>query len=79
MNAYKCKAKQKNVAAGIKKENLLLANYSHFNPPLQESKKVARVFRIYFKSNMLKNDTRELAPNVTTAYKFLSRPNVGNV
>ena len=56
-----------NIATKIKKENLLLANYPHFNPPLEEVKNVAIVFSIYFGNSMLKNDTRELAKNVTTA------------
>ena len=45
------------VVACLKKENLLFANYPHFNPPLKEAKNVAIVFSIYFRNNMLKNDT----------------------
>ena len=57
----------KNIVTGIKKENLLLAYYSHFKPVLEEAKNVARIFSIYFEKNILKNETRELASNVTTA------------
>lgn len=50
--------------------NLLSANYSHFKPTFEEAKNIAKVFSIYFENNVLKNDTRELATNMTTACNF---------
>ena len=41
-----------------------------FKTPLEETKNIARVFNIYFENNMLKNDARELARNVTTVCNF---------
>ena len=68
MNTYKTKANLKNSAAGIKKENLLLTHYSHFYQSLKEAKNVARTFSMYFEKNKFKNETRELATNVTAGY-----------
>ena len=70
LHACKSKVNLKNVAAGIKKENLHLTHYSHFLADLKEVKKVARTFSIYFDDNNLKNETRELAKNVTTGCNF---------
>ena len=44
----------------MKKENLLLT-HSHVLPALKEVKHNAYIFRAYFDSNKLKNETRELA------------------
>lgn len=52
------------------KKNILLADYSHFKSALEGAKNVAKIFSIYFENNMLKNETRELATNVTTTYSF---------
>ena len=38
---------------------------------LEEAKNVARTFSTYFKNNKLKNENREVATNVTTAYKYV--------
>ena len=57
---------KKNIVAGIKKENLLLAHYFHFKSALKEGKNVARIFSVYFENNILKNETRELATNFIT-------------
>ena len=48
LSAYKSKANFENVAAVIKKENLLLTHYSHIFPALKEVKHVARIFSTYF-------------------------------
>ena len=68
LRAYKSKANFENVATGIKKENLLLTHYSHVLPSLKEVKHVAKIFSTYFDNNKLKNETRELAKNVTTGF-----------
>ena len=57
LHAYKSKTNFKNVVAGIKKANLHSTRYSHFLPALKEVKNVA--------NNKLKNETRELAKDVT--------------
>ena len=48
LSAYKSKPNFENVAAVIKKENLLLTHYSHIFPALKEVKHVARIFSTYF-------------------------------
>ena len=68
LRAYKSKGNFKNVATDIKKENLLLTLYSHVLPALKEVKHVARIFSTYFNNNRLKNETRELAKNVTKGF-----------
>ena len=54
----------------IKKENILLAFYSHFKQALEEFKNSARIFSINFENNFSKNETQELASNVITTYNF---------
>ena len=66
LHRCKSKAKFKNVATGIKKENLLLTHYSDISPALKEVKSVARIFSNYFDNNKLKNETKELPKNLTT-------------
>ena len=68
LRACKSKGNFKNVATDIKKENLLLTLYSHVLPALKEVKHVARIFSTYFNNNRLKNETRELAKNVTKGF-----------
>ena len=68
MHACHSKTNLKNVAAGLKKENLLLTHYSHVLPALKEVKHVARVFSKDFDNNKLKNETRELAKNAITGF-----------
>ena len=68
LSAYKSKPNFENVAAVIKKENLLLTHYSHIFPALKEVKHVARIFSTYFDNKKLKNETRELAKNATTRF-----------
>ena len=68
LHACRSKTNLKNVAAGLKKENLLLTHYSHVLPALKEVKHVARVFSKYFDNNKLKNETRELAKNAITGF-----------
>ena len=65
MHACRSKINLKNVAAGLKKENLLLTHYSHVLPALKE---VKHVFSKYFDNNKLKNETRELAKNAITGF-----------
>ena len=60
LHAYTSKANFKNVPIDMKKENLLLT-HSHVLPALKEVKHNAYIFRAYFDSNKLKNETRELA------------------
>ena len=54
----------------IKKENVLLAFYSHFKQALEEFKNSARIFSINFENNFSKNETQELASNVITTHNF---------
>ena len=68
LHACRSKTNLKNVAAGLKKENLLLTHYSHVLPALKDVKHVARVFSKYFANNKLKNETRELAKNAITGF-----------
>ena len=70
LHACKSKVNLKNVATGIKKESQHLAYYSHVLADLKEVKNVARIFSIYFNDNNWKNETRELAKNVTTGCNF---------
>ena len=65
LHAYKSKTNFKNVVAGIKKANLHSTCYSHFLSALKEVKNVARIYSTYFDNNKLKNETRELAKDVT--------------
>ena len=67
---------KKNIARGISKEDLLLANYLHFKLPLQEARDIVGVFSLYFENNILKNDTRELATHKNTAYNFFEASSV---
>ena len=62
-----------NIASGMKKENVLLAQHSYLSPPLEDAKNLARIFSTYFENNTLKNKTREPVTNVTTAYNFFRR------
>ena len=66
LHRYKSKANFKNVATAIKKENLLLTQYSDISPALKEVKNVARIFSNYFDNNKLKNETKELPKSLTT-------------
>ena len=68
LRAYNSKANFENVAAGIKKKNLLLTHYLHVFPAPQEVKHIARIFSTYFHNKKLKNETRELAKNATTGF-----------
>ena len=44
----------------IKKENILLAFYSHFKQALEEFKNSGRIFSINFENNFSKNETQGL-------------------
>ena len=68
LHAYKSQTSLKYVATGIMKKNLLLTHYSHVLPALNEAKHVSRIFITYFDNDKLKNETRELVKNVTTAF-----------
>lgn len=60
----------KNVATGVNIKNLLLTQYSYFQPAHEEAKHFARIFITYFESIKLKSETRELGINVFTGYNF---------
>ena len=49
------------------------------NAALKESKNVARILSHYFENIKLKNETRELATNVTIAHIFLKASPVDHV
>ena len=60
LHAYKSQTSLKNVATGIMKKKAL--------PALNEAKHVSRIFITYFDNDKLKNETRELVKNLTTAF-----------
>ena len=60
LHAYKSQTSLKNVATGIMKKKAL--------PALNEAKHVSRIFITDFDNDKLKNETRELVKNVTTAF-----------
>ena len=68
MNAYKSKAKLKNIATGIRDENQLLSHFSHFLLALEQAKTLLEF--LYFENSKLPNETKELATIMTTPYNF---------